>query len=492
MNKESSIIYFALITNNRGKIKKILRDDQGYLRDKFTTLEACVEDKEKLVHFYREIVCHGAAINWEIKLKEMSVPCRFFGGKINDQIVLVCSADNIDLLYFIQELTGMNSFFTDFIRQRLKLFSITKPDKKEYLNPFYEINNELVTLHRNLVEKDEALTRLTNQLDTVFKNAGLGFVFFKNNGTIDLFNDIGKAFMERMTHASLKQGMNIKELFHDDHQIVFKEILLKSFKGDFTTQDISCDGWYEIRTTPINNEAGKQEGFLLITNDINRRKAYEKIIEDQKEYLYLMNRILRHDLSNIFMIAKSATSLYRRTSNEEMLDSIVEASNRGIQIIERIKNAEKILYNPEDLYPISLREAIQKVMMDYKMIKFTCRGDGIIYADDLLYSLINNLVSNAIRHGKATEMLFEISTEKKGVIFNVANNGKPIPNSIKDKIFEEHFKFGETIQGGLGLFIVKKTVERYGGHVHVDSYGEWQTCFRFMFPQKNRTESPEF
>ena len=45
--------------------------------------------------------------------------------------------------------------------------------------------------------------------------------------------------------------------------------------------------------------------------------------------------------------------------------------------------------------------------------------------------------------------------------------GKGIPDEIKARIFEEGFKFGETGNTGFGLYIVNRTMEKYGGSVVV-------------------------
>jgi signal transduction histidine kinase len=47
----------------------------------------------------------------------------------------------------------------------------------------------------------------------------------------------------------------------------------------------------------------------------------------------------------------------------------------------------------------------------------------------------------------------------------VADQGKGIPDEVKARVFDEGFTFGETGNTGLGLYIVKKTMERYGGSV---------------------------
>ncbi|NMC76085.1 MAG: HAMP domain-containing histidine kinase, partial [Candidatus Methanofastidiosa archaeon] len=50
----------------------------------------------------------------------------------------------------------------------------------------------------------------------------------------------------------------------------------------------------------------------------------------------------------------------------------------------------------------------------------------------------------------------------------IIDYGKGIPSSVMEHIFEEGASFGENKGSGLGLFIVKKTIERYGGTISVE------------------------
>ena len=50
----------------------------------------------------------------------------------------------------------------------------------------------------------------------------------------------------------------------------------------------------------------------------------------------------------------------------------------------------------------------------------------------------------------------------------ISDYGIGIPDEIKDRIFEEGFRYGRTGRSGLGLYIVRKMVERYGGDVRVE------------------------
>ena len=48
------------------------------------------------------------------------------------------------------------------------------------------------------------------------------------------------------------------------------------------------------------------------------------------------------------------------------------------------------------------------------------------------------------------------------------DNGMGIPDEIKFMIFKEGFYHGKSGHTGIGLHIVKKTIERYGGYIYVD------------------------
>ncbi len=481
-----SKIHFALLTTQRGEILEVLRDDGGVVSDSKTHIRQLTVDHEKLKLFYREMNYHGAAVNWEMKLKMSSEPLRFYGGKIGDKIVVLCAGENVNLLEYINELVGINSVQTNTIRNQSKKMIRKKQSGNDSLNKLSELNNSLVNLQRKLVKKNEALMRLTYQMNTVFDSAKLGFVFLKTDGKIENFNDAGRDFLYRLTGRWFDTGMRI----HDTDSEPENEQEVALFSGILQDKEISEDiflkGWFEVHTSPVLDEEGNKKGILLISEEISRRKEYEKTIESQKEFLYLTNKVLRHDLLNVFTVTRSATSLYKRTSDESMLESIIDASERGVKIIDRMRNAERILHDPEKLDIVRVDKVIHTVMKDFKELDYDCQGTGSIYGDELLYSLLQNLVANAVRHGKATKIFFQIAVHESTVVLKVANNGKPIPEEFRRKVFEENFKYGKMAHTGLGLYIVQKTTDRYGGTVSIETCEEWPVCFVLTFPSPEK------
>ena len=483
MNSNNRKILLTLMTDYEGHVYSVLRDDNKLVPENVDNLREIVEQEDYLNLFYNEILSAGFAENSKIKFRNSSLHIQAYGIKLDNQVLMFCSAETVNVYDYIEELAKINAIQTNTIRYQSKL--LAEKNKKEELNlleKLSKLNNDLVKVQRDLFKKNDALKRITDKMNTVFKSAGLAFVFFKQGSVIESFNDAGLQFLFRLTGENLKSGMNLSGLSLDPTAEFPDDLITRILYEDQVVEDIYLDYWFEIRTYPVVDESGSKTGTLLIAENIDRRKKNERTIEDQKELLYLINKILRHDLANVFTVSLSAMSLFKRTSDKTMLDSIVDASNRGIAIIDRMKSTESILDNSKNLYLVSLGSVVSYTMKEFKDMRFTCDGNGEIYGDKMIISMLSNLVSNAKSHGNADEMRFFIRTVDDQIKFVVANNGKPIPENIREKVFEENFSFGQTAHTGLGLYIVKKTAERYKGQVRIETCDDGGPAFVFHFP----------
>ncbi|WP_282124231.1 sensor histidine kinase [Algibacter mikhailovii] len=89
-----------------------------------------------------------------------------------------------------------------------------------------------------------------------------------------------------------------------------------------------------------------------------------------------------------------------------------------------------------------------------------------------LQQLFQNLIDNAIKYNNKAEGLIEISAEADNDywVFKLKDNGKGIEKTYYEKIFKTFQKLENTPDSlGIGLSIVKKIVELYGGKIWVES-----------------------
>ena len=105
----------------------------------------------------------------------------------------------------------------------------------------------------------------------------------------------------------------------------------------------------------------------------------------------------------------------------------------------------------------------------------------------LLEQALHNLMSNALKYGAADGLLrLSLSVESTVASLRVWNQGSPIHEADKDKIFDRFFRAnssgGDRSGGGLGLSLAREIARAHNGDVVLErSDGQW-TVFRLEIP----------
>lgn len=104
-----------------------------------------------------------------------------------------------------------------------------------------------------------------------------------------------------------------------------------------------------------------------------------------------------------------------------------------------------------------------------------------------LRQVFDNLISNAVRFsGDRPDPMIRITAERKGerVQFSVADNGVGIPPQQRERVFEAFVRLSPSSSkgSGIGLAIVKRLVELYGGKVWIESNEPAGCTVRFTLP----------
>lgn len=232
----------------------------------------------------------------------------------------------------------------------------------------------------------------------------------------------------------------------------------------FTRRELKLAETFATYATIALNNA---RNYTELQREIKERKIAEKKIASHKEHLKLINRILRHDLTNNLSVIKSAVRLYKATRKEEYLEDILKSIRKSIDLIRRMKELE-IIVSQKRLIAYDLKKVVDKIVSNFRTINIISEGNCRILADETLVSVFNNVIQNSILHGKADTIKIEIIPRDKTCEIVIADNGVGIPANIQDKIFDESYKYGKTGNTGLGLFIVKKAIESFGGKVRVE------------------------
>jgi len=210
---------------------------------------------------------------------------------------------------------------------------------------------------------------------------------------------------------------------------------------------------------------------------IKKRNEIEQERNENRRRLDLIYKILRHDLTNDFAVMRSAIRLYIKNNDKEMLTEMEKRVQKGLNTIDIVRKQESLMKNHSSLHSINLKKVLESIKEQYSQIVIEIKGDAIVFADEVLHSVFDNLISNAIIHGNSTKIDINIKGIDEICQITIADNGVFIPEEVKARIFEEGFNYGKSGHTGIGLYIVNKTIERYGGTISVKNNDPVGTLF---------------
>jgi len=205
---------------------------------------------------------------------------------------------------------------------------------------------------------------------------------------------------------------------------------------------------------------------LLVTMfEAYKRKVRIVTIDDlerEKRKIELLNKLMRHDILNDLSAILGYLEIYGETRDPELLSKIRMRVENSINLIRAIRAIER----KAELKPVNLRSVVLKEVSDVNADIRIDVPELKVLADELLSSVVRNLVINAIIHNdeKKPEISISAKEEDGWVELKIADNGPGIPDEMKEKVFEE----GMGSHMGLGLFLVKSIVESYGGRIWIE------------------------
>ncbi|HZG01667.1 MAG TPA: HAMP domain-containing sensor histidine kinase, partial [Chitinophagales bacterium] len=104
--------------------------------------------------------------------------------------------------------------------------------------------------------------------------------------------------------------------------------------------------------------------------------------------------------------------------------------------------------------------------------------------------LLNNLISNAIRYQNPNVdkpyVDIAVETTADAAFIVVKDNGIGIDKAQQSKVFDMFYRVSQNSVGsGLGLYIVKETVEKLQGKIDLKSEPGTGTAFTIVLPNLN-------
>jgi PAS domain S-box-containing protein len=252
------------------------------------------------------------------------------------------------------------------------------------------------------------------------------------------------------------------------------------------------------RGTAIRNKKGKPVRLIGAVSDITERKRAEQMKSD---FVSFVTHQLRTPLSGVKWMLELAMDA---TDNpEEMLSFVQDArisTERLIRLVNDLLDTSRLERGRLEIVRqyIDVADLTQNVVRELtpllteKEERLTVRADDALpqpYVDmQLLRQAVMNLISNAMKYSPAKgEIGIHITCDHECLRWEIRDSGIGIPKADLGKLFQKFYRAGnavavETEGTGLGLYLVRLIVERFGGKIWCESEEGKGSTFTFTLP----------
>lgn len=208
----------------------------------------------------------------------------------------------------------------------------------------------------------------------------------------------------------------------------------------------------------------------------------EDMISSEKKFISNAS----HELKTPLAVIRANTQLLQKeiSADNKHLEYIHQETERMIVLVNKMLTLVRLDTAQNQAQPKRFRvdEALYDIIYPMesvayeKKIRMTVDIQKEMYIDgiedqiqNLLSILLNNAISYTPEYG---EIVIRAYIQAKKFYLKVSNSGDPIPEEIRDRLFERFFRADEAREDnghyGLGLSIASSIAANHGGRIHVD------------------------
>lgn len=342
-----------------------------------------------------------------------------------------------------------------------------------------------------------------NKFESVVMSIADGVIVCDKEDIIQIINPQAAKLLDRSSDELI--GQKIIKLWNDkiNEDIVkyinsFRDKTKHESSDYLTFEFIKENKNLKLLITPLQNQE-ELLGSVIVIQDRTKEAEIELI---KQEFISNVSHELRTPITSIKCYVDtlcSHTSEINEETRNEFLNIVNEETDRLSKLVNDVLELSR-LESPSRKLHLTLQEIYPVIEYAFKSIQVLAKKKSIKLIKEVPDSLPNlminqenlervliNLLSNAIKYTPGNGMIkLAVKRDEKSVVFQVIDNGIGIEEEHLPLVFERFYRIENkvhTIKGtGLGLTIVKKSIEQHGGKISVRSkYGEG-TIFEFSLP----------
>ncbi|WP_250986056.1 sensor histidine kinase [Methanoculleus oceani] len=251
--------------------------------------------------------------------------------------------------------------------------------------------------------------------------------------------------------------------------------------------------------TVFTGDDGRAAGIIGSGADITDRIRAEEALRAAHGEANLYLDIMAHDINNANAVTLGYADLLVEAlegKEREMARKLRGGISRSIKIIQNVSTIRRLHSHETTARPVDLDAVIRDEIAHHPDARIAYEGKPVrVMADDLLPEVFANLIGNSIKFGESrAEIAVRVEKGDGTVGVSVEDTGPGVPDAVKPVLFTRFARGTSARSGkGLGLYITRTLIERYGGSIRVEDrvpgHPECGAAFRFTL-RSDRTPEP--
>lgn len=225
-----------------------------------------------------------------------------------------------------------------------------------------------------------------------------------------------------------------------------------------------------------------------------RTEALSQAYKELDTFFYRSSHDFRRPLTTFLGLAEVAKVTVKDPNALELFDKVKETAHNLDKMLVKLQSISDVGSQQLVYKEVLLKELFDSVCDTFrseihrKHITTSCDiriKDAFISYPAMVHIIMENLVENAIQFCGTEKPFIRFTAVQTSdyITLELQDNGQGIPKEFHDQVFDMYFRGNERSKGnGLGLYIVKKAVQKLDGSVSFSSIIMGGTTFTVMLP----------
>ena len=344
------------------------------------------------------------------------------------------------------------------------------------------------------------------RVDTILNNMSEGLLTINNAGIITQANDALLSLLDQKLSNLINEPANRKIRTRvSSFDEFMTRVVDKNTDNPHLATDIFQDDGESVPVlmsgAPILDEEGNVSEIIFVFSDLGQIREVERMRDD---FFHGIIHELRTPLATILMYARLLREgkAQDQEKSDRFLGVIERESDRLQKMVRQMlevaklearelqRSAEPIEFNPlfDEMLPALADIATEKGLSFSQRIEREL--PPVMGTKETFYLIFKNLVDNAIKFTLSGTVRIDAYHKDGWIHVVVKDQGIGIPKASLPNLFGRFFRAQTAVERGiagtgLGLYMVKESVEHYGGTIKVNSVEGKGTTFTVLLPVAN-------